>query len=173
MLAAVDCQQLERTGARSAGCSAACNDFIPTACVRNMRTWGGLACLFGRGRREAATDRMARIWEEHDSAEHHCTPGRTNPSSFTTAAPGPARAHGENSKQGRTIWPAESEWGPHDRSVLNPTAVHRDKRTTSWHAGPFAGGLRGTGRGSTYVEAQHRAANGQPKVNGGHATGAC
>jgi hypothetical protein len=28
-------------------------------------------------------------------------------------------------------------------------------------------------KGSAYVEAQHRAANGQPKVNGGHATGAC
>jgi hypothetical protein len=38
---AVDCQQLKQTGARSAGSSAACNDFIPTACLRNMRTWGG------------------------------------------------------------------------------------------------------------------------------------
>jgi hypothetical protein len=66
-----------------------------------------------------------------------------------------------------------SEWGPHNWSVLSSTAVHRDKRTTSWHAGPCAGGLRGTGRGSTYVEAQHWAANGQPKVNRGHATGAC
>jgi hypothetical protein len=70
-------------------------------------------------------------------------------------------------------WMGASRRGPHDWSVLSPTAVHRDKRTTSWHAGPFAGGLCGTGRGSTYVEAQHRAANGQPKVNGGHATGVC
>ncbi len=38
---AVDCQQLKRTGARSAGRSAACNDFIPTAFMRNMRTWRG------------------------------------------------------------------------------------------------------------------------------------
>jgi hypothetical protein len=37
----VDCQQLKRTGARSAGRSAACNDFTPTACVRNMITWWG------------------------------------------------------------------------------------------------------------------------------------
>jgi hypothetical protein len=35
------CQQLKRTGARSAGSSAACNDFIPAACLCNMMTWGG------------------------------------------------------------------------------------------------------------------------------------
>ncbi len=39
----VDCQQLKRTGARSAGHSAACNDFIPTAYVRNKTTLGYLA----------------------------------------------------------------------------------------------------------------------------------
>jgi hypothetical protein len=37
----VDCQQLKRTGAKSTGCSAACNDFIPTACMRNMMNVGG------------------------------------------------------------------------------------------------------------------------------------
>jgi hypothetical protein len=45
-----------------------------------MRTWGGgLARLFGRGRREAATDRVARIWEEHDSvlSTPACQEGRT------------------------------------------------------------------------------------------------
>ncbi len=41
MVLTVDCQQLKQTGARSAGSSAACNDFIPTACVRNKKTWGG------------------------------------------------------------------------------------------------------------------------------------
>jgi hypothetical protein len=40
---AVDCQQLKPMDARSAGCSAACNNFIPTAYVRNMMTWGYLA----------------------------------------------------------------------------------------------------------------------------------
>ncbi len=34
----VDRQQLKWMGARSAARSAACNDFIPTACVRNMMT---------------------------------------------------------------------------------------------------------------------------------------
>jgi hypothetical protein len=69
---------------------------------------------------------------------------------------------------------AESEWGPHDWSVLSPTAVHRDKRTTSRVARwTLRWGLCGTGTGGTYVEAQRRAADGQPKVNGGHATGAC
>jgi hypothetical protein len=66
---------------------------------------GGLARLFGRGRREAATDRVARIWEEYDSVLSITSmPGRTNPSSFTTAL-GPARERGENSKPGRTIRP--------------------------------------------------------------------
>jgi hypothetical protein len=37
----VDCHQLKQTGARSAGRSAACNDFFPTACMRNMKMWGG------------------------------------------------------------------------------------------------------------------------------------
>ncbi len=72
-------------------------------------TWergGGLARLFGCGRREAATDCVARIWEEHDSVlSITSTPVRTNPSSFTTAALGPAHARGENSKPGRTIRP--------------------------------------------------------------------
>ncbi len=82
-------------------------------------------------------------------------PGRTIPSAFTTAALGPARARGEQLETG-PYNTAESGWGPHDWSVLSPTGVHRDKRTTLWHAGPFAGGLRGTGRRGTFVEAQHR-----------------
>jgi hypothetical protein len=35
----VDCHQLKQTGARSAGSSVACNDFILTACMRNMKMW--------------------------------------------------------------------------------------------------------------------------------------
>ncbi len=153
----------------------ACNDFILTACVRNMRTWGGrgLARLFGRGRRETALDRVARIWEEHDSVLSITSmPGRTKPFIFYNSSPGPSTCTWRELKTGLYNM-AKSEWGPHDWSVLSPMAVHQDKRTTSWHAGPFAEGLRGTGRGSTYMEAQHRAANGQPKANGGHATGAC
>jgi hypothetical protein len=42
---AVDCQPLKQTGARSAGRSPACNDFIPTACVHNMTMWGGPGTL--------------------------------------------------------------------------------------------------------------------------------
>jgi hypothetical protein len=103
---AVDCQQLKRMGARSASCSAAWNDFIPTACLCNMRTWGDMARLFGCGRREAATDCVARIWEEFDSVlSMTSTTGSPNPSSSTAAAPGPARARGEHSKPGRKIWP--------------------------------------------------------------------
>ncbi len=64
----VDCQQLKRTGARSAGHGAACNDFIPTACMRNMMTWGGTWHVnLDVGGEIATTGRVARIWEEDDS----------------------------------------------------------------------------------------------------------
>jgi hypothetical protein len=65
---AVDCQQLKRTGARSAGRFVACNDFIPTACVRNMMTWGGTWHVhLDVGGEIVTTGHMARIWEEDDS----------------------------------------------------------------------------------------------------------
>jgi hypothetical protein len=52
-------------GARSAGHGAACNYFIPTACVRNMTTWGGPGRdVVGE---IATTGRVASIWEEDDS----------------------------------------------------------------------------------------------------------
>jgi hypothetical protein len=54
-------------GARSAGCSTACNDFILTACVHNM-TWGGPGTLqSGRVWRDDGQGHIARIWEEDDS----------------------------------------------------------------------------------------------------------
>jgi hypothetical protein len=99
-------KQMKQMGARSEGRSAACDDFILTACMRNMRTWGDLARYSGRGRREAATGLMARIWEEFDSVlSMTSTPGRPTPSSSTAAALGPARARGENSKPGRKMQP--------------------------------------------------------------------
>ncbi len=46
----------------------ACNDFIPTACVRNMTKWGGPGTLnLDVGGEIATMGRMARIWEEDDS----------------------------------------------------------------------------------------------------------
>jgi hypothetical protein len=55
-------------GARSAGSSAACNDFIPTACMRKMTTWGGPGMLKLDGGGEiVTTGGVARIWEEDDS----------------------------------------------------------------------------------------------------------
>jgi hypothetical protein len=61
--------QLKRMGARSVGRSAACNDFIPTACVRNMMTWGRDLARYNldMGREIAANGRVARIWEEDNS----------------------------------------------------------------------------------------------------------
>jgi hypothetical protein len=53
-LQSVDCQQLKQTGARSAGRSAAWNDFILTACMHNM-TWGGPGTQqSGCGRRDGS-----------------------------------------------------------------------------------------------------------------------
>ncbi len=108
-----------------------------------MRMWGGPGMFIWtwakRGGHGPRGEDLGGVWQRAMTS----TPGRTNPSSFTTAALGPARARGENSKPGRTIWPKVNGglttgacWAP------------RHKRTASWHAGPFAGGLRGTGRGA-------------------------
>ncbi len=64
---------------------------------------------------------------------------------------------------------AESEWGPHDWSVLAP------RRFTGMAAyliahWTFCWGSAWDWKGRMYVEAQHRAANGRPKVNWGHTT---
>ncbi len=63
----VDCQQLKRMGARTAGRNAACNHFIPTACVHNM-TWGEPGTLSGTWTEsETARGCVASIWEEDNS----------------------------------------------------------------------------------------------------------
>jgi hypothetical protein len=65
---AVDCQQLKRTGARSAGRTAACNDFILTACVCNMTMWGEPGMLsWTWAESEIAMGCVAKIWEEDNS----------------------------------------------------------------------------------------------------------
>jgi hypothetical protein len=149
------------------------HDFIPTACVHNMSTWGGPGTLIWtwakRGGHGPQGEDLGGAWQR---AEHHQHTRKDEPFSLYNSSPGPSTCTWRELETGLYNM-AESGWGPHDWSMLSPTAVHRDKRTTSWHAGPFAGSLCGTGRGSTYVEAQHRAADGQLKVNGGHATGAC
>ncbi len=55
-------------GARSEGCSTACKDFIPTACMRNIMTWeepGMLGWTWTES--EFARGCVARIMEEDDS----------------------------------------------------------------------------------------------------------
>ncbi len=158
---------MKRTGARPAGRDAACNDFIPTACVCNMRTWGGPSTFIWMWAKRGG---HGLCGEDLGGASLHAR--KDEPFIFYNSCPGPSMCTWRELETG-PYNTAESEWGPYDWSVLSPMAVHRDKRTTSRHAGTFVGGLRGTGRGSTYMEAQQRAANGQPKVNGGHATGAC
>jgi hypothetical protein len=94
----VDCQQLKLTGARSAGRSAACTDSTPTAYVRSMTTWEipSTFKLDMEGEERLPQDawqgpgrRMAACWALP------CLSRRPTPSSFTAAALGPARAHGE------------------------------------------------------------------------------
>jgi hypothetical protein len=144
----VDCQQLKRTGARSAGRSAACNDFILTACVCKMKTWGDLESESGRGRREVATGRVAMIREEYGSVLSMTSmPERLNPSSSTALALGPACAPGENSKPGRKMWP-KVNGGLTTGACWAPRRFTGISRSTSLHDGPFAGGLHGTGRGA-------------------------
>jgi hypothetical protein len=56
---------LKWTSVKSAGHSVVCNDFILTACVRNM-LWGDMAHYkVDVGREKAATKHVARIWEEN------------------------------------------------------------------------------------------------------------
>jgi hypothetical protein len=102
----VDCQQLKRTGARSAGHSAACDNFILTACVCNMRTSGGPGTFIWmwakRGGHGPHGEDLGGVWQR---VEHDQHARKDNPSSSTTAALGPARARGENSKPGPKIRP--------------------------------------------------------------------
>jgi hypothetical protein len=96
----------------------ACNDFIPSAMGG---TWH---VNLDMGREIAATGRVARIWEEDDSVlSLNSSPGRPTPSSPTTAALGLSRAHGENSKPGRIMWP-KVNGGLTTGACLSPTAVH-------------------------------------------------
>jgi hypothetical protein len=90
---------------------------------------------------------VARIWEEYDIVlSMTSTPGGLTPSSSTAAALGPACARGENSKPGCKMQPKVNGASRPERA--DPTTVHRDSRSSSSHAGPFAGGLHGTGRGA-------------------------
>ncbi len=100
------------------------------------------------------------------------TPGRTNPSTFTTAALGPARARGENSKPGRTIRP-KVDGGLTTGACWAPWRCTGTRELLHGKLDPTLGAYVGLEGGGTYVETQHRAADGQQKVNGGHATGAC
>jgi hypothetical protein len=58
---------LKQTGARSAGYSAVCNDFILFACILII-PWGDLECYnLDIDGKMMAMGHVARIWEEDDS----------------------------------------------------------------------------------------------------------
>jgi hypothetical protein len=55
---------------------------------------------------------------------------KDEPFNFYNSSPGPSTCMWRELETGPHNT-AESEWGPHDWSVLSPTAAHRGKRTTS------------------------------------------
>jgi hypothetical protein len=64
---------------------------------------------------------------------------------------------------------AENGWGPHNWSVLSHTAVHQDREILHGTLDPSLGAYVGLDEGAR----KWRLNTGQPKVNGGHVTGAC
>ncbi len=108
-----------------------------TACECNIMTWGTRHIYLDVGRELVATGRVARIWKEDNSV--------LSPSSSTASSS--QRVHGERTQNG-AIKCGRKWMGPHDWSVLSPTAVHQDGSSLSLLAGPFTGGPLGTGRGA-------------------------
>ncbi len=160
----VDCKQLKRTGARSAGRSAACYDFIPTACVRNMKTWGGPGTLNWTWTGKYSSDHGPRGDDLGGGWQHDgliSLPGRPTPSSSTTAASGPARVCGENSNRAAECgrkWMGASRLGhagPTRSTRIaalltarywsccwGPTWLGRGARTWGLNTGPAMGGRK-------------------------------
>ncbi len=130
----VDCQQLKRTGGRSPGCSVDCNDFIPTTSVRNM-TGGGTWHI------------TIWSWTAAWQGAGTCSPERLIPLSPTATVLGPAVHVGRTWNWALNC--GRKRMGPHDWSILSPMAVHQDVSPLSLHAGPSAGGSRGTVKGAS------------------------
>jgi hypothetical protein len=100
-------------------------------------------------------------------------PGRPTPSSFPAAAVGPACACGE--ARNRAVNCGRKWMGASRLECASPTAPPGWQLylTACWTFGRGGRvGLEGE-VWRTYMEARHGAANGRPKVNGGHVTGAC
>jgi hypothetical protein len=118
---------VEADGCQVSRLLAACNDFIPTACVRNMRTWGGPGTSIWtwakRGGHGPRGEDLGGAWQR---AEHYLHARKDEPFIFYTAALGSARAHGENSKPGRIIRP-KVDGGLTTGACWAPQAVHRDR----------------------------------------------
>ncbi len=158
-LTTVDCQQLKQMGARSAGRSAACiTSFRLPACATWERGEGPGTLIWTWAKRGGHGPRGEDLGGAWQRAEHYQHARKDEPFNFYNSSPGPSTCTWRELETG-PYNTAESGWGPNDWSALSPTAVHRDKRTTSWLAcWTLRWGLCGTGRGGTYVEAQHRAA---------------
>ncbi len=105
---------------------AACNDFIPTACVRNMRTWGGPGTSIWtwakRGGHGPHGEDLDGVWQR--AKQSACQEGRNL--HLLHSSPGPSTCTWRELETG-PYNTAKSGWGPHDWSMLSPTAVHRDR----------------------------------------------
>ncbi len=152
-------------------CQVSMTSFRLPACATWERGEGPGTLIWTWAKRGGHGPRGEDLGGAWQRAEHYQHARKDEPFNLHNSSSGPSTCTWRELETG-PYNTAESWWGPHDWSVLSPTAVHRDKRTTSWlacwtlHWGPTWDWERWHVRGGSTP-------NGQPKVNGGHATGAC
>jgi hypothetical protein len=120
----------------------------------------------------ATTGRAARIWEEDDSVSAWIVRQEDRPLHYLQQQLRARHVHVERTQNRaakcRRKWMGASRLEcaePHGGSLGWQLSWLHAGRSCCW--GPMWDWKR-----STYMEAQHRASNGQPKVNGDHVTGA-
>ncbi len=160
-------------GARSAGRSVACNDFIPIACMHNMKTWGGPGTLIWmwaeRGSQGLRGEDLGGVWQR---TEHDLHARKAKPFTFYSSSPGPSTCTWRKLKKSGCKMQPKVNGGLITGVCLVPRQFTRIVDLLHCTLDPSLGPAWDW-KGRTYMKAQHRATNGWPKVNGGHATGAC
>jgi hypothetical protein len=157
-LSTVDCQQLKYMAAESAGCEQpAMTSCQPPECPT---WWGGSGMLQSRcgwrdGGYELRNEDLGRGWQH---AELWIAHQEGQPLHRLQQQPWAQHIHVDRTWNWAII-AAASDWGPPDWSMLSPTAVSpgwQNSFTVCW---TFSWGPMRDGEESTYVEAQHWAAN--------------
>ncbi len=166
----VDCQQLKRTGARSAGLQ-----WLHSNCLRGQHDDVGGTCHANVdvGGEIATTGRVARIWEEDDSVSAWIVRQEDRPLHHLQQQLRVWHVHVERTRN-RAAKCSRKWMGASRLDLAEPHGSSPGWQLSWLHAGRSCC-WRPTWdwKRSMYVEAQHWAGNGWPKVNGGHATGAC